>query len=749
MNTGNNILNGKWIGAKMTIEDRFAPIFKKTFNISKNFFAANIKICGLGLFELKINGKLPDDTVLNPAHSQYSQTVFYREFDIADLLVNGENEITVELGNYFFNETTGVWDWDKASWRSSPKLIADLAITYDNGEADTILTDESWLVTLDGPVIANSIYYGETHDLRRKEFTWENAICVDAPKGSLKLQDEPYIRRISKFEPKEIKLMPNGSYVITAPEMITGWAKISLDIPEGTKITVTYGEKLKADGYLQKIGIDEGHNAEWWPDCYIQQDNFIAGSEENVFEPKYSYKGFKYIQIDGSPYEITNKNITFYRIANDVKSVSEFSCSNELINKLHALMQRTLLNNFQSKPTDTPVWEKNGWLGDANCALHVMMLNFDMDKYMQNFINIMDDCFKEYEKVPVIVPAADWGIGNSPVWNTIFVFGVEALINYCNNTGYASEIYPDLKQFALNDIEELESLDWTWGTRGLSDWLSPSGGELDEIQPDPSEGAEICCTAFIYRMLESMIYIAEKLGKTEDIGIYEAARKNIYDAFNKKFFLSDEGIYQTTYWRELGVRTKYRQTSNLLPLAFGLVPEEHKKAVLENLAGDITEKDYHLDTGCTGTRFILPVLFDNGYTDIAYRVLTQTTYPSWGYWIECGADSAWEAWEKTTRSQDHYFLATYDEALFTHIAGIRDVRDGYRSFTVKPELYCGLEFAKASIETPLGKLSVKWNKNTDGRFNVEIEIPDGANAKIILGDKIDETVNGGKYSYKI
>lgn len=745
----NCIFNGKWIGAEMTIEDRFAPIFKKNINISKSISHANIKICGLGLFELKINGNLPDDTVLNPAHSQYSQTVFYREFDIAHLLSAGNNEITVELGNYFFNEMTGVWNWDKASWRSAPKLIADIEISYTDGSSESIPTDNSWLVALDGPVTSNSIYYGETHDLRNTEFTWQNAVYVDVPSGKLMPQDAPYIRRIAEFEPKEINLMPDGSYVITSPEMTTGWARISLDIPEGTKITVTYGEKLKDNGYVQKIGVDEGHNAEWWPDCYIQQDNFIAGKKKNIFEPKYSYKGFKYIQIDGCPCNITKENIKIYRIANDVKQISEFSCSDELINKLHDLMKRTLLNNFQSKPTDTPVWEKNGWLGDANCALHVMMLNFDMDKYMQSFIDIMDDCFKEYGKVPVIVPAADWGVGNSPVWNTIFVFGVEALINYCNNTVYASNIYPDLKQFALDDIEELRSLDWTWGTRGLSDWLSPAGGELDEIQPDPSEGAEICCTAFIYRMLESMIFIASKLGKTEDISIYEEAREKIYRAFNEKFFVADKNIYQTTFWRELGVRTKYRQTSNLLPLAFGLVPEDHRKAVVENLVKDIIDKDYHLDTGCTGTRFILPVLFDNGRPDIAFKVLTQTTYPSWGYWVECGADSAWEAWEKNTRSQDHYFLGTYDEALFTHLAGINNIRDGYRSFTVRPELSCGLEFVNAAIETPLGRLSVKWNKNKDGRFDVEAEIPDGANAEIILADKIHETLCGGKYFYQI
>lgn len=740
---------GKWIGSDMTIENRFAPLFMKKFAVSGEVANAKLKICGLGLFEAKINGNLPDDTVLNPAHTQYTQTVAYRIFDITDFLNNGDNEITVELGNYFFNETTYVWAWEKAPWRSAPKLIADIIITYSDGREEIIPTDETWLVTNDGPITANSIYYGETQDFTRTEYEWKNAVLVEEPKGKLTLQEEPFIRRIHTFKAQNITRLSNGSYIITAPEMITGWIKINVDAPEGTKITVTYSEKLKDDGSVLRIGIDEGHDAAWWPDAYIQQDTFITKEGRNILEPKFSYKGFRYIQIDGCPHEITNENIEIFRIANSVKQIAEFSCSDELINKLHTLMPRTLLNNFQSKPTDTPVWEKNGWLGDANCALHCMMLNFDMSKYMQNFINIMDDCFKDYGKIPVIVPTAEWGVGNSPVWNTIYVFATEALINYCNNTAYAEKIYSHLKQFAHNDIAELESLEWTWGARGLSDWLSPSGGEDAEIFPDPSEGAEICCTAFIYRMLESMIFIADKLGKSDDIEAYKNAREKIYAAFNKKFYKADKGIYETTTWRELGVRTKYRQTSNLLPIAFGMVPEENRKIVLENLVKDIIEKDYHFDTGCTGTRFVLPVLFDNGYTDVAFKILTQTTYPSWGYWVECGAESAWESWEKTTRSQNHYFLATYDEALFTHIAGIKNIRNGYRSFTVKPELFCGLEFANASIESPLGKISVDWKKNSDGGVNVEIIIPDGADAEIILSDKICENVKGGKYSYTV
>lgn len=743
------IFKGKWIGADMTVEDRRAPIFKKIFTIEKEPEKAELFICGLGLFELKINGKLPDDTVLNPAHTQYNRTVLYRSFDVSDLLTSGENEITVELGHSFFNETTNVWDWDKASWRSSPKLISDLNISYKNGEIESVLTDENWEYTLDGQITKNSIYYGEAHDLRKNDLKWHEVVLVDAPEGKLKPQNMPPIRRIGEFKPEKIEKLCEGTYLVTAPEMITGWAKLNLCLPKDTEIKVVYSEKLKEDGYIQKIGKFEGHDGPWWPDEYIQQDCFIGNGELCELEPKFSYKGFKYIQIENCPVEITSDNITIYRVANDMEIISEFECSNESVNKLHDIMQRTLFNNFQGKPTDTPVWEKNGWLGDFSCGLTSIMFNFQMAEYLKNFVDVMNDCFEAYGNVPVMVPAAEWGLGNSPVWNTVYVFSCEALLDYCSERDYVKTLYPNLKKFALIDIETLENQGWVWGQKGLADWLSPMGEENGEIDPGSSEGCEICGTAFIYKMLKSIIRISEFLGETEDAEIYKSACKNIYKAFNEKFYDSEKQIYETTFWDQKGLRTKYRQTSSLLPLAFGLVPEENKKAVLENLVNDIIAKDYHFDTGCTGVKFVLPVLYDNGYSDVAYKVLTQKTYPSWCYWLENGATTAWESWEKTTRSQDHYFLGSYDEAFFTQLAGIKDVREGYKTFTVSPRLDCGLEFVKVSVKTPFGLLKSEWNKNENNTFTVKVTVPKGAKAQIILQKAVNETVFGGEYIWEL
>ncbi|MBR5262637.1 MAG: family 78 glycoside hydrolase catalytic domain [Clostridia bacterium] len=740
-----HIFKGMWIGADMTVEERFAPVFKKEFTLDKNIKQAKIYLSGLGLFELKVNGRPADDTVLNPPHSQYTQTVFYRVFDITELLTQGGNCITVEVGNSFYNETTHVWCWEKAVWRDIPKMLADIELIFDDASCEVITSDESWQVTKDGPTTANSIYYGETYDARKKEFVWENAVAVKAPAGALKEHTPPFIRRIDEFRPRSITRLDNGSLLIEAPEMITGWAKIRINAPKDEMVTITYGEQLTDEGYVLRIGGNQGRDGNWWPLDFIQKDSFISDGTPAVFEPKFSYKGFLYIEIENHSEDLTADDITLYRIANDVDTAGTFECSDALVNSMHALMRRTLLNNFQWKPTDTPVFEKNGWLGDANCALETMMYNFDMSSYMQQFVELMDDCFKDFGKVPVIVPTSEWGVGNSPVWNTIYVFATKALIDFCGDTSVAEKLYPHLRQFALDDIRDIDSFGGTWRVRELSDWVAPSNDEFSEMICDPSEGAEICCTAYVYAMLKSMAQISVILGKGDE-NEYLAEAEKIRRAFNDKFYNAEKQIYETTHWDQKGNRRQYRQTSNLLPLSYGMVDKENKAAVVKNLVDDIVSHGYHLDTGCTGTKHFLPVLFNEGYADVAYKVLTQTTYPSWGYWIEKGSTSAWECWEPSTRSFDHYFLGTFDESLYAHIAGIRNIKNGYETFIVAPETDCGMQWAKCSINSPKGIIRCEWKK-ADEKTEIEIEIPDGATATIRLKNGIEETKTNGVYKY--
>ena len=772
---------GQWIGAGDHVEKftRKAPILRKTFNAKGEIKNAKLFVCGLGLFEAQINGKQPDDSVLNCGNTQFTQTVPYRAFDVTGLVQQGENAIAVELGNGFCNEHTGVWFWEKAKWRDNPKLLLNLEIHYADGTCETIGSDTSWKVWVNGPTVENSIYLGDYYDENLRvdgyglaEFddsAWLPAKPAQAPAGKLVCQTMPPVRRVAEFRPLSVEKLESTakspaakvagmmgdrtscSWLITAPEMLSGWAKIRMKAPKGKKITITYAEQLDDCGRARRIGKGQGECGDWWPTGIIQQDFYTSDGTERFWEPKYSYKGYRYIQVDGYEGELTSEDVILYCLANDMDVVSRFDCSDPDLVKLHEMMKRTLRNNFLWKPTDTPVWEKNGWLGDANVSLGSMFYEYDMRHIMKQFIDIMNDCFTEYGLVPCMVPTADWFTGvNQVVWNTIFVSATEYLYHYYGQKETVKELYPRLKAYALNCMEDSKSYEWTWDDTQLSDWLSPQGDpDCGANIGDGPEGSGICGSVFVYKMLQSMERLAALVECDEDIAIYRDAEEKIYAAFQEKYFRQSENLYDTGFWRnqEGMIRTKYRQTSNLLPLEADMVPEQNREDVLKRLVQDIHEKGDHLDTGCVGTRIILPVLADNGYADLAWKVLKQDTYPGWGFLLQNGADSMWENWERATRSKDHYFFGTCDEFFYSHLSGIRSVQDGCKHVTIQPVFYKELAYAGASIQTVRGELSSswKWEKacameaaegrqyaETADRVILDVKIPYGAEAEIIL-----------------
>jgi hypothetical protein len=737
-----SLWKGEWIGIQYA-KDREAIMLRKEFSVLKPVKEAYVYICGLGFFDLLINGQNPDDSVLNPFITQYNKTVLYRTFDVTNLICKGNNTIGVELGNSFYYENGGVWNWQDAEWRDNPKLFMNLDIRYEDGTNDIIITDRSWKGTNQGPIIKNSMYYGDTYDARKEQdgFSisgfddshWCSCIQMKAPLGELNASMKTPVKRIASYHPKEIRKLSNSSYLVTSPEMVAGWIKLfHINEESGHYIYITYGQELNADGTVVKWGGRDGKSNHWWPEDYIQQDKYIAkGRGNEAYEPKFSYKGFQYIQIDGYTGELASDDITIFRVSNDVERVSDFSCSNEVLNTLHRMMCCAMSNNFQGEHCD-PFIEKNGWLGDANVSLSCLMYNYDMPGCLPGWIEVMQDCLKLYGLVPIMVPTADWGVDNHPVWNTLFVYGVEALERYYGMRHYAIDKYEFMRLFALKHIDEMKGNRWTCYDNKLGDWVSPMGGSNPDVKynENASEGSGLVGTAFVYGVLSYLDRLAIDMNKTEDAEEYRAAMKQIYDAFNDRYYLMDLGIYQTTIWNQIGCRTQYRQTSNLVALAFGLVPPERKKGVVENLVKDIISKSYHLDTGCIGTRYILPILSDNGYIDIAYKIVTQITYPSWGYWIANGATSTWEMWEATTRSYDHYFLGTYDEWFYSHLAGITDIQEGYRSFVIKPHFSGYLQHAHANIKTVRGEVYSGWSLKDDRTADIKVTVPCGSTATI-------------------
>ena len=738
--------------------DRAAVLLRKEFETKSGITEATVYMSGIGYSILSINGKLADDCFLDPCNTQYSQTVLYRTFDVTGLLKSGaENAVAVELGNGFYNEEGGVWNWGSAEWKDDPKLLFWMIIRYEDGSTQEIVSDTTWKGSVEGPTTFNSIYYGEFYDARLEKDGWDNvgyddsswsdAVAVKAPEGKLECQLEDPVRRTESFKPSEIKKLSDGSYVVYCPEMVAGWIALTIDgAKSGDTITITYSEKLNSDGSVQKLGGSDGVNSGWWPETYIMTDKYIsAGDESVIFEPKFSYKGFRYIQIWGYPGELTEDDIVIYRIRNDIDVTGSFESSNTLINQLHQLMVTTSLNNLQGKPTDTPVWEKNGWLGDFNVALTTMCYNFEMAGMSENFIEIMETCFNEYGLLPQMVPTAGWGVADHYVWNSVYILGVAEMYDMYGSVDYIKEQYTTMSKFADYVMRRIRANRWVCPDGQLGDWVSPMGNNPNAgYVESPSEGSGIVGTAFVYKMYEELARMAELIGQNDDAIQYRTYMSSIYDAFNAKFYNEEKGIYETTVWTQYGTRTRYRQTSNIMPLAFNMVPDEYRETVIKNLIADIESKDNHLDTGCVGTKFILPVLTDLGYGELAYTITNQTTYPSWGFMVAQGSTSLWEMWETTSRSLGHYFLGTYDEWFYSHLAGVTDITNGYETFTIRPYVLGDLTYINCTLDTVRGTLESSWTKAEDGSVTMNVTVPFGSTAKIVVpvDSPSSVTVNG-------
>lgn len=718
--------------SKLKFQDS-APLLRKTFEAKADVVRARAYITGLGLFELKINGELPDDTVLNPVDSQYEDTVRYRVFDVTRFIKDGKNAVTIELAGGFYdcNEYVAV-DWNNAKWRDDPKACMELVIEYADGTSETVITDESWLSYNDGPTTKYTVFSGEIYDARNEiegyslpEFddsSWNSVREMKAPRGKLAFQTIEPMRRVASFKPLSVERHDNGTYIVRLPEMATGWARIEFDAPAGTYITISYAERLRDDG---NIKAPIGNYFLLQTDAYI-----CKGVKGEAYEPKFSYKGYEYIQISGYDGELTIDDITCYVVATDVEYTGSFGSDSEFVNDLHEIMLRTMRNNMQGKATDTPIYEKLGWTGDFNVAMDTFNYNFDMSNFTAHFLHNLRDTgrtdghLNEYSPSPII---SGW---NGPVWTQMYIRGIYKAWKVNGQFSLVEEHYSYMRKQANLYIKDIGT-NWIWENNPtgltLGDWASPYGGT------SPNEGGRICNTAAIYNALTMLSEMAMALGNEAESGKYSLAASNIYKAFNEEFYDEVKGCYDTGDWKASSTRSRYRQTSNLVPLAYGLCPDEIRDQIVARLVKEIGKKDYHLDTGCVGTELLLPLLCDEGYSDVAMKILMQDTYPSWGFFLANGSTTLWEMYhEDDVRSYDHFFLGTYDEWLYSGLGGIRESTDAYETFTINPQIVDELNYVNCSIKTVRGRITSDWMRDENGHITMKIEVPVGSTASVII-----------------
>ncbi|MFE7123206.1 family 78 glycoside hydrolase catalytic domain [Streptomyces sp. NPDC057617] len=731
---------GPWgTGVSFAVPEAPAPLLRREFTVPRPVSRARLYISGLAYYVAELNGKRVGSQVLDPAFTDYDETVLYTVHDVTALLRRGTNAIGVTLGRGFYGMTTpNVWNWHRPPWHGEPRLLCRLEAEHPDGSRTTLVSGTDWRLT-EGPTRTNSLYAGETYDARlapegwtRPGFddsAWRHPKAQPAPGGTLRAQPQEPIEIIETLTPTAITEPSPGVYVADMGRTTAGWTRLTVRAPAGTTVQLVHGEKLKDDG---TVHAETGHVP-----GRFQRDEYICagggdgtdggdgtgggdggdGAGEEVWEPSFSYKGFRYVQVSGLPARPRPADLRGRVVHTKVAEVSGFGCSEPFYEQLDRAMRRTLLNNLHGIPTDTPMYEKNGWTGDAQLGAPVMTYAFGMHRFLAKWLGDLMDSQNPDGQLPVIVPSGGWGYGDlgpSPEWTTVYPFLVRELYRIYGDDRAAREHWPTLTRYLDWELDRLVD---GLAVTALGDYLPPGYGG------NPPEDTRLTATAYLHRALTQTAELGELLGHDENAERYRGAADGLKSALNAAFLDPVSGHYRTA--KDPG----YRQTSNALPLAFGLVPAGARASVLDSLVADITARGNHLNTGALGTSVLLRVLCAHGRPEVAHAIATQRTYPSWGYWFDHGADTMWEMWPLDSRSRDHYFQGTVAQWLYENVAGLRPGDAGYRTFTVRPDGRTGVTWARTSIRTVRGTASVVWSEiGPDLRLTVRV--PVGATAEI-------------------
>jgi hypothetical protein len=711
-----------------------APLLRKEFAVDGDVETATLFLAAGGYADVTLNGEAISDDVLSPGFTDYDDTVQYVATDLTDQLAQGDNAIGMELGRGFYGMTgSNVWNWQSPPWHDEPVVRAVLKITYANGDTETIVTDDSWTIR-DGPTRFDDLYGGELFDANRVQegfdtvgfdaATWDAASEVRGPKGVLVNQRQQPIRVTESLPATSIVEPVDGTYVVKFPRMLAGWVEITAQGDAGTTIRAQYGEKLRSSG-LVNFDNNGGFGSGFQTDRLV-----LAGTgAPESWEAKFSYKGFQYIQVTGWPAgsEPTLASFTAKAVHTDAAETGTFESASDIMNRTHTAVVDTLKNNIHGIPTDTPMFEKNGWTGDAAIGAEMFLMNLDTHELFAKWLRDLNES-RDAEGAPMVIApsSAGWGEwGVNPPWHSAYILIPRWLYQYGNDDRVMTEYYEGMKGYI--DLEFGRSNNGLVTNPRLGDWVSPEASPAGGNAP---EDTKVSATAYLYTMLVAMSETAAYLGHDADAAEFAANAATTKATFNATFFKADKGYY-------VGAGDSgYRQTHNVLALAFGLAPSaEAAESTAASIVADIRAKGNHLNTGVLGTKYLLPVLTQYGYEDVAYTLATQTTYPSWGYIVENGGTSMWEHWSLQARSLGHYFLGTVDDWFYHSVAGINaSPTAGYREITIAPAVTKQLEWAKGSTESPFGTVATDWS-TANGRLSLAVDIPVGTTATVRIPAK--------------
>ena len=699
-----------WIGGDTVITDKekSAPLFKKIVNIDKNIEQARIYISGLGYYELKINGQKVGNHVLSPNQTNYdrrlskegmdsrvdnmSTRILYETFDISNALKSGVNTINVLLGNGWYYSV--YFKSLKRLWYDTPRFIAQIEITFKDGSKQIIVSDDSWKYC-GSPLIYNDLYTGEIYDARLEDKTpqWKKVLLVRPPTGKLYTQMSPPDRIVRTIKPVSCKKMSGGVWRFDLGEMISGWAELKINGKRGDRI------KMK---FLEEMGPS-----------YYQSDTYILkGNGEERFEPHFTWHGFRIVDVYGSSVPLTVENITGKVVNTDVHSNGYFECSNDLFNKIHENYRRTQLGNMHGGvPSDCPHRERRGYTGDGQIAAPPAIFNFDMAAFYTKWLNdIFDTQNAETGYIANTNPYQDGGGGLA--WEAAGVIIPWYMYLYYGDRDILEHYYGNMKKW-VEYTESHTGKDGIVREQQLGVWAAPEAA----ITP-----ANLVSTAYYYYALALLQKIAAVLRQNDDKAYFEILAQQTKNAFNKKYYDKRRRSYSVG-----------KQGANIFPLGFDMVPAAFKDGVLNTLLRHLEEDtQYHFDTGMMATPLLLQLLNGSGNENIAYTLMNQRDFPSFGLEIIKGATTLWETWQGDA-SHSHPMYGSVCRWFYEDLAGIRPdpEQPGFKRVIIKPHPVGGLDWVKAAYKSAYGVIKSQWRVE-NGNFMLDIVIPANSTALIYL-----------------
>ncbi len=723
--------HGQWIARNELIEPQPLPMLRREFNLSKPIKQARVYVTGLGYYELSINGERIGNRRLDPGYTRYDKRVLYSTYDVTANLREGENALGIMLGNGWFNvQTLASWDFDTASWRASPRMLLELRIEFEDGTTERIFSDANWK-TAAGPILFNSIYGGETYDARQEQPGWDQtgfddgqwdaAQVVKGPGGKLVAQAmypimvDKTLRPVSVTEPKP------GVYVFDAGQNLAGCAEIEVSGPAGSQVALKYSERINPDGTVNQDLI-AGHVKNKGKDQQFQTDTYIfKGNETESWQARFVYHGFQYVEVTGATEPLTPDNLKIHFVHSAVPEAGNFECSNPLLNQIWQNARWAYLSNLHGIPTDCPHREKNGWMADAHLACETALWNYDAMSVYEKWLDDMADEQQADGRLPGIVPTGGWGYrwGNGPAWDSAFLIIPDYLHLYYGDVRPRTRLYDQHRRYVDYLSREAKT-----GTNaiGLGDYV-PYKTTTPEI---------VTSTAYHYHDAKIVEATARLLGREDEAKQYADQADFIRTAFNRELYNPETHLYSNG-----------SQTSQSCALFHGLVEPSERVGVTEALVASLHKTDDHLDTGVLGSKYLLHALTDNGQVDLAYRVASQETQPSWGWWIKQGATTLWETWTEGG-SHNHIFLGDCVNWYVRTLVGINPdpTSPGFKHILITPHPVGDLTFAEASYDSVRGPIFCRWDCQDD-EFRIRVEIPANTTATIALPTDDVETIRAG------